>query len=46
MRIDYVLCTKPLAEKLAAVEVDLWPLRRRTPTPSDHAPVIATFQGI
>ncbi len=43
MRIDYILCTRPLLKNLAAVEVDLWPRRRRVPTPSDHAPVIATF---
>ncbi len=43
MRIDYILCTKPLLDKLIDVEVDLWPRRRRTPKPSDHAPVIATF---
>ena len=43
MRIDYILCTKPLLEKLIDVEVDLWPRRRRKPTPSDHAPVIASF---
>lgn len=43
MRIDYVLCTKPLLPRLVEVEVDLWPRRRRSPTPSDHAPVIAVF---
>lgn len=43
MRIDYILCTKPLLPALVEVEVDLWPRRRRKPTPSDHAPVIATF---
>ena len=43
MRIDYILITKPLLEKLIDVEIDLWPRRRRKPTPSDHAPVIATF---
>jgi exodeoxyribonuclease-3 len=40
MRIDYVLCTKPLSEKILHVEVDTWPRTRRTPKPSDHAPVI------
>ncbi|MFO7866232.1 MAG: exodeoxyribonuclease III [Candidatus Aminicenantes bacterium] len=45
MRIDYILCTKPLLKKLRDVEVDLWPRKRRKPTPSDHAPVIATFEG-
>ena len=43
MRIDYILCTKPLLENIKDVEVDLWPRRRRTPKPSDHAPVIGTF---
>lgn len=43
MRIDYILCTAPLLERLEEVEVDLWPRRRRKPTPSDHTPVIATF---
>jgi len=40
MRIDYVLCTRPLLEGIEGVEVDLWPRMRRTPKPSDHAPVI------
>ncbi len=40
MRIDYVLVTPPLLPRLRDVRVDLWPRRRRTPTPSDHAPVI------
>lgn len=43
MRLDYILCTKPLVDRLKDVEVDLWPRRRRTPTPSDHAPTIGTF---
>jgi exodeoxyribonuclease-3 len=43
MRIDYMLCTKSLLSQIEKVEVDLWPRRRRTPKPSDHAPVIATF---
>lgn len=43
MRIDYALCTRPLIEKLENVEVDLWPRRRRKPTPSDHAPLTAAF---
>jgi exodeoxyribonuclease-3 len=43
MRIDYVLVTPPLLPRLRDVRVDLWPRRRRTPTPSDHAPVIATL---
>jgi len=43
MRIDHILCTKPLLSRIQSIEVDLWPRRRRTPTPSDHAPVIATL---
>jgi len=44
LRIDYVLCTKSLQKKLKQIEVDLWPRKRRTPTPSDHAPLIAEFE--
>lgn len=44
MRIDYILCARPLIHELKNVEVNLWPRRRRTPTPSDHAPVIVTFK--
>ncbi len=43
MRLDYILCTKPLLNNLKDVYVDLWPRRRRTPKPSDHAPLIADF---
>ncbi len=43
MRIDYILCTEVLLDRLESVEVDLWPRRRQKPTPSDHTPVIATF---
>ncbi len=43
MRIDYILCTRPVLPTITDVEVDLWPRRRRTPKPSDHAPVIATL---
>ena len=43
MRIDYVLCTQSLMKKVKNIEVDLWPRKRRSPTPSDHAPLIATL---
>lgn len=43
MRIDYILCTEPLLDVLVSVEIDTKPRRRRKPTPSDHTPVIATF---
>lgn len=46
MRIDYVLCTKSLLPQIEMVEVDLWPRRRRTPKPSDHAPVIVTLATV
>ena len=44
MRIDYVLCTKSLVDKIREIDVDLWPRRRRTPKPSDHAPVTMTLE--
>lgn len=43
MRIDYILATAPLLNRLQDIEVDLWPRRRRKPTPSDHAPLMADF---
>lgn len=43
MRIDYILCTEPLLQYITAVELDLWPRKRRKPTPSDHTPVVAAF---
>ncbi len=46
MRIDYILASEKLCGALESVEVDLWTRRRRSPTPSDHAPVVATFGRI
>ncbi|MBK3331651.1 exodeoxyribonuclease III [Persephonella atlantica] len=43
MRIDYILATQPLIPHLKDIYVDLWTRRRRTPKPSDHAPVIGVF---
>ncbi len=43
MRIDYILVTRSLEDKIKQIEVDLWPRRRRSPKPSDHAPVIGYF---
>ncbi len=43
MRLDYILCSRPLLSDLSEVEIDLWPRRRRSPTPSDHAPIIAVL---
>lgn len=44
MRIDYIFCSNPMLKDLVEGEIDLWPRRRRKPTPSDHAPVIARFK--
>ncbi|NPA29053.1 MAG: exodeoxyribonuclease III [Epsilonproteobacteria bacterium] len=44
MRLDYLLASDTLCENLEEIAVDLWPRRRKTPTPSDHAPVVATFK--
>jgi len=41
MRIDYILCTTTLLPLVKNLDVDLWPRKRRSPTPSDHAPLIA-----
>ena len=45
MRIDYALCTAPLVERITEIDVDLWPRKRRSPTPSDHAPLIVTLDS-
>jgi exodeoxyribonuclease-3 len=44
MRIDYIFASQPLCQYLESIEVDLWTRKRRTPTPSDHAPLIANFK--
>jgi len=44
MRIDYILITEPLKDRIRDVYVDLWARRRRTPKPSDHAPVVGVFE--
>ncbi|WP_300366892.1 exodeoxyribonuclease III [Hydrogenimonas sp.] len=44
MRIDYILANPTLCSELESIDVDLWTRRRRSPTPSDHAPVVATFR--
>ncbi len=44
LRIDYILHTEPLKKRLKDIEVDLWPRKRRKPTPSDHAPLVAEFE--
>lgn len=43
MRIDYILFTESTLDHLKDIEVDLWPRKRRAPTPSDHAPLIASL---
>jgi exodeoxyribonuclease-3 len=43
MRIDYILSTESLLSRVDAVDVDLWPRKRREPKPSDHAPLIVTL---
>ena len=45
MRIDYILATEPLARGCTAIEVDMWTRRRRSPTPSDHAPLVGELEG-
>ncbi|WP_457639498.1 exodeoxyribonuclease III [Persephonella sp.] len=44
MRIDYIFAGRQICEKVKDVYVDMWPRRRRTPKPSDHAPVIGIFE--
>jgi len=44
MRLDYALCTAVLLQKIRAIDVDLWPRKRREPTPSDHAPVVIDIE--
>ena len=40
MRIDYILATDAVVAQCEEIAVDLWTRRRRTPTPSDHAPLV------
>ena len=44
MRIDYILTAPALAKKCKWIDVDMWTRRRRSPTPSDHAPLVAEFE--
>ncbi len=46
MRIDYIFASEKLCEDCISAEVDLWTRRRRTPTPSDHAPLIVSFKEL
>jgi exodeoxyribonuclease-3 len=43
LRIDHVLASTALAQRLTACDVDVEP--RRAERPSDHAPVVATFSS-
>lgn len=40
MRIDYALAAAQALTITKDIGVDLWPRRKKTPTPSDHAPLI------
>jgi exodeoxyribonuclease-3 len=40
MRIDYVLASALALKITKDIGVDLWPRRKKTPTPSDHAPLL------
>ncbi len=44
MRIDYILASDPMKDRCQEIVVDLWTRRRRSPKPSDHAPIVATFE--
>ena len=44
MRIDYILATESVVKMCKDIGVDLWPRRRRTPTPSDHAPLVGELE--
>lgn len=44
MRIDYVLASEPLCSHLTDCFIDKQP--RKNERPSDHTPVIATFEGM
>jgi exodeoxyribonuclease-3 len=39
MRIDLLLATRPVVERVVAAEIDR-EARKGKPTPSDHAPVV------
>lgn len=43
MRIDYMLVSRPLLDKMENITVDVWPRKRRSPKPSDHTPLVAVF---
>ncbi|WP_456383329.1 exodeoxyribonuclease III [Persephonella sp.] len=44
MRIDYIFVRKNLIDRVRDVYVDMWTRRRRSPKPSDHAPVIGIIE--
>ncbi|MFN3813117.1 MAG: exodeoxyribonuclease III [Aquificaceae bacterium] len=45
MRIDYILITRPMLTKVKDVYVDMWARKRRSPKPSDHAPIVGVFEA-
>lgn len=45
MRIDYILVTPSLFERVISIDIDMWPRRRKNPTPSDHAPVFIKLKA-
>ena len=44
MRIDYILASDPMKERCEEIYVDMWTRRRRSPKPSDHAPIVGVFK--
>ncbi len=40
MRIDYMLATDEAFKECKEIGVDIWTRKRKSPTPSDHAPLI------
>ncbi|QWR76001.1 exodeoxyribonuclease III [Candidatus Magnetomonas plexicatena] len=46
LRIDYVLTTKEMIKRLRSIEVDVWPRKKKTLKPSDHAPLIVEFDVV
>ncbi|BCD67851.1 exodeoxyribonuclease III [Nitratiruptor sp. YY09-18] len=44
MRIDYILASDPMKKRCEDIYVDMWTRRRRSPKPSDHAPIVGVFK--
>lgn len=43
MRLDYILLNDRALLFAADISIDMWPRKRRSPTPSDHTPVVTEF---